>query len=67
MLDFYYIEDEKSKPDSLGELDFAGELDDKTFHNLQKKGIIDEHFDYYSDFRWSVSILKQIRGRIKEK
>lgn len=67
MLDFYYISDKKSKPGSLQELDFAGDLDDKTFHNLQKKGIIDDRFDYYSDFRWGFAILKQIRERIVQK
>lgn len=68
MLDFYFIPDNQPKPDYPdGDLAFAGGLDDRVFSNLQKKGIIDEHFDYYSDFRWNESILKQIRNRIDEK
>lgn len=68
MLDFYFIADETVKPDNgPSELDFAGALDDKTFANLQKKGIIDNRFDYYSDFRWSEVILNQIRERIDQK
>ncbi|WP_294677153.1 hypothetical protein [uncultured Fluviicola sp.] len=68
MLDFYFIAEEISKPinEPLG-LDFAGDLDNKTFANLQKKGIIDDRFDYYSDFRWSKLILNQIRERIDRK
>lgn len=65
MLDFYFISDDQSKPNNgPSVLDFAGDLDDKTFSNLQKKGIIDNRFDYYSDFRWSELLLKQIRERI---
>ncbi len=66
MLDFYFIVDEASKPlNGPLVLEFAGDLDDKTFANLQKKGVIDDHF-YYSDFRWSEGILKQIRERINQ-
>ena len=65
MLDFYFIAEETSKPiNEPSGLNFAGDLDDKTFSNLQKKGIIDDRFDYYSDFRWSELLLKQIRERI---
>ena len=64
MLDFYFIKDGATKPENgPSALDFAGNLDDKTFANLQKKGIIDSHFNYYSDFRWSEGILRQIRER----
>jgi hypothetical protein len=65
MLDFYFLKDDVTKLDNgPSVLDFAGNLDDKTFSNLQKKGIIDNRFDYYSDFRWSELLLKQIRERI---
>lgn len=65
MLDFYFLKDDVTKPgNGPSALDFAGNLDDKTFSNLQKKGIIDNRFDYYSDFRWSELLLKQIRERI---
>lgn len=68
MLDFYFIKDDiaKTNHEPLG-LDFAGDLDNKTFENLQKKGIIDDRFDYYSDFRWSEVLLNQMRERIDRK
>lgn len=51
MLDFYIIGDAQAKPsypEQLG-LEFIGELDCKTFDNLQNKGIIDRRFDFYLD------------------
>ena len=68
MLDFYFIPDDTSKPnDGPPVLDFVGDLDPKTFSNLQKKGVIDDRFDYYSDFRWSETLVKQIRQIIESK
>ncbi len=69
MLDFYIIKDEQAKPnypEQLG-LEFIGGLDDKTFGNLQNKGIIDRRFDYYSDFRLATLLIKQIRQTILQK
>lgn len=69
MLDFYIIRDVQSKPgypEQAG-LEFAGGLDDKTFDNLQKKGIIDTRFDYYSDFRLGTTLIKQIRQTILQR
>jgi hypothetical protein len=69
MLDFYIIEDEKSKPSDPGQsnLTYAGGLDDKTFDRLQRKGIIDDRFDYYSGFRWGTQLIGPIRQTIKNK
>lgn len=69
MLDFYIIEDDKPKPNDPGQshLTYAGSLDDKTFDNLQKKGIIDDRFDYYSDFRWGTQLIGQVRKTIQNK
>lgn len=69
MLDFYIIKDDQSKPgypEQVG-LEFAGGLDEKTFDNLQDKGIIDTRFDYYSDFRIGTILIKQIRQTILQK
>ncbi len=41
-------------------LEFAGGLDDKTFENLQNKGIIGDQYHYYSDFRWYVTVIEQL-------
>lgn len=67
MLDFYLIADSASrpKPDQLDKLDYLGELESAVYSRLIKKGIIDSRFDYYSDFRWTNSIIQQIRSRIK--
>ena len=69
MLDFYIIKDEQKKPNNPGKLgrDYAGGLDYKTFSNLQNKGIIDNRFDYYSDFRLDTKLINQIRLQIIQK
>lgn len=67
MLDFYIIEDDQPKPSNLGRnnLTYAGGLDNKTFDSLRRKGIIDDRFDYYSDFRWGTQLITQIRKAIQ--
>jgi len=69
MLDFYIIEDQRQKPRTPEELGraYAGGLDDNTFENLQKKGIVDKRFDDYSDFRWGTEMILQIRQTIQKK
>lgn len=69
MLDFYILKDDQALPNypkQLG-LEFVGGLDEKTFFNLQNKGIIDSRFDYYSDFRLGTALIKQIRETILQK
>lgn len=66
MLDFYLISDEETKPaypEKIG-LVLAGSMDDGTFERLKRKQVIDERFDYYTDFRWSRALTMQIRSRI---
>lgn len=66
MLDFYSIKDDQptpSFPEKLG-LQFVGDLDDKTFCNLQNKKIIEEKFYYYSDFRWNTAAIQLIHQNI---
>lgn len=46
-------------------LEPAGSLDDYTFEDLQKRGIIDLRYDYYSTFRWDTWIIKQIQEKLK--
>jgi hypothetical protein len=60
MLDFYLIHDEQITPELPSDLEFIGNLDDKTFQNLKTKKIIDNNYDYYSDIRWNTPIIKQI-------
>ncbi len=69
MLDFYIIKDDQVKPNhpEKSGLEFVGGLDEKTFDNLQNKGIIDGRFDYYSDFRLVAVLIKQIRQTIIQK
>lgn len=66
MLDFYFIKDDQSTPsfpEKLG-LKFAGDLDDRTFYNLQNKGIIDKKLDYYSDFRLDRMTIEKMSQNI---
>ncbi|MCS3871167.1 hypothetical protein J3D55_004083 [Chryseobacterium ginsenosidimutans] len=69
MLDFYTIKKDQPTPNypEKAKLILIGQLDDETFYNLQKKGIIDKSFDYYSDFRWNKEITDQIKKNISIK
>lgn len=65
MLDFYLIKEEQPKPDypEQVDLDFVGGIDYKTYERLINKDIIDNRFDYYSDFRWNVQMINQIMDK----
>ncbi|WP_220699600.1 hypothetical protein [Sphingobacterium siyangense] len=69
MLDFYIIDDKQVKPDfpEKAGLVFAGQLDEKAFSSLQRKGIIATRFDYYTDFRLDTALIKQIEQIILNK
>lgn len=66
MLNFYLIRDDQARPNSPEQLSlqFVGALGYDTFERLKSKSIIDERFDYHTDFRWGTSIIKQITNRI---
>lgn len=60
MLEFYIIEDSQNTPDwpeQVG-LQYAGEIDAKTFKNLKTKGFVEDQFGYYSDFRWNRTFVE---------
>ena len=42
-------------------------MSSKTFENRKDKGIIDYRFDYYSDFRWNIELVKQISRKAAKK
>ncbi len=48
-------------------VEFAGELDMRTYVNLEKKGIIDKRFEFYSDFRWDAAFIGQMKQTIQNK
>jgi hypothetical protein len=69
MLDFYLIFDDETKPsypEQIG-LEYAGGISFNAFENIKNIGVIDNHYDYYSDFRWNSMIIKQISEKIKQK
>jgi len=68
MLDFYIISDSERKPKSeeLGKLNYAGGIEIEMFDRLKRKGVIDLRFEFYSDFRWSNQLIKQIESKAKE-
>lgn len=68
MLDFYIIKDKQTTPNypEQASLEFISGLNLKSFKNLQKKGIIDSQFNYYSDFRWNNLLTKQINMKISK-
>ncbi|WP_166096217.1 hypothetical protein [Mucilaginibacter inviolabilis] len=69
MLDFYLIDDLQAKPNypDPKDLKFVGGLDNQTFKRLKDKKIIADRFDYYSDFRWDTTLIKQISKTIHQK
>lgn len=69
MLDFYLIKDKQPKPEypEQLELEFAGGVDFEVFKDLIRKGAIDSHFYFYSDFRWTREMTKLIFERLKNK
>lgn len=69
MLDFYLLRDDHPKPEypEQAELEFAGGLDYKSFENLRAKGLIADQFDYYTDFRWGMDLIRQIDKQIDKK
>lgn len=69
MLDFYLIKDDQSKPNNPRNngLKRIGGLDENTFEDLQHKEIIDRRFDYYSNFRWDTTVIRQLNETIKQK
>ncbi len=66
MLDFYLIEDSHKMPKNPQNLNFAGGLDFNIFERLQRKGVIPNHYDYYSDFRWDSNTIDQIIEKVKD-
>lgn len=66
MLDFYIISDEQDypNPEDVDQLKYVGGIDSDVYRRLVKKDIIDSRFDYYSDFRWSLAIVNQIKQKI---
>ncbi|MFT5822648.1 MAG: hypothetical protein ACI8ZM_003904 [Crocinitomix sp.] len=67
MLELYIISKTQSTPEWPEKLDLklAGRLDSKVFHNLQKKGIIEEEFNYFEDFRWNAKYIKNKLEQLK--
>ncbi|GAB5564132.1 MAG: hypothetical protein Wins2KO_11950 [Winogradskyella sp.] len=69
MLDFYLINDEQSKPNYPEQLnlEFVSGNDYEAYERLLTKGVIDQRFDFYSDFRWSSHMIKKLFNKTKEK
>lgn len=67
MLDFYLIQDDQAKPNNLEKsgIELVGRLDENTFEELQKEGIVDLRFDFYSTFRWDRMFVKQLQVRLE--
>lgn len=53
MLDFYIIDDETDTPSypEKNELEWAGSLNLKQFEDIQKKQLLPDMLEYYSNFR----------------
>lgn len=63
MLDFYLIDTWVPKPncpEKIG-LEYVLGLDHKALKSLIEMNIIDSRFNYHSDFRWSLELVKQVK------
>lgn len=68
MLNFYIISDEVPKPNpkDIEGLEYAGGIEWGSYERLVEKKIIDSRYDFYSDFRWGVSLVKLIYLRCSQ-
>lgn len=56
MLDFFFIRDEQ--PKGSDQVNSAGGIDYEEFIKAQDLKIIENHLDYYGDFRWKSQAVK---------
>jgi len=69
MLDFYLIADHQvcsDNPEGAG-LTVAGHIGPDAFGRLKKIKVIDERFEYGTDFRWSREVIVQMRSTIMKR
>ena len=66
MLDFYLLKDHLPKPKSFSTKEHVGGLEYDEFENLKKLGIIEQHLDYYADFRWGLQDVERKLKMISE-
>lgn len=68
MLDFYLIAAHQALPANPGEagLVVAGRMESEVFNRLKRIRIIDERFEYDTDFRWSRAVMAQMRSTIAQ-
>lgn len=65
MLDFYFIPDDQPfREEDARTLERAGGIEMDMFDRLQRKGIIDQRFAYYDDFRWESTLVKQLHEQV---
>ncbi|MCE7995698.1 MAG: hypothetical protein HEP71_27210 [Roseivirga sp.] len=69
MLDFYKISDDIPKPDwpEKINLERVDGLAFDEFEDLKKKGLIEERFHYWMDFRWNYQSARKLHDLILEK
>lgn len=69
MLDFYLItgyQSHSNNPEKKGFV-LAGHLESDVFERLKRIQLIDERFEYYTDFRWSRAMILQLRTTIERR
>lgn len=63
MLDFFLIPDTSSARNiASSDLDYLGGIEYEEFELLQELKIIENHLDYYKDFRWTSD---QVSSKLK--
>ena len=59
MLDFYSIMDEHPNNAASKKLHYLGGIEEEEFEAAQEAGIVENHLNYYRDFRWSSELVKR--------
>ena len=59
MLDFYSIMDEHPNNAASKKLTYLGGIEEEEFEAAQEAGIVENHLNYYRDFRWSSELVKR--------
>lgn len=59
MLDFYFISDELPADYALTQAEYAGGIKMREFEQAQHAHVIGYELDFFDDFRWSSSRVKQ--------
>lgn len=66
MLDFHLIGDDQVIPVYSDEFKHVGGIDLEEYHRLVNKGIVEEEYSYFDDWRWDSLFVKEKYEKVKQ-